>query len=157
MSYMGLVPGEHSSGDNIRRLSITKAGNSEVRRVLTQTAWSYRFPARVSRDALEEYNDAQKSVRHVAWKAQVRLCERYRRLTARGKRAQVRARTPWSTALANCVRAFASAKDREIGPVIAATAMQVLMARLETTAIASHGLPIMTFRFLSSILPRMTW
>jgi transposase len=89
MSYMGLVPGEHSSGDNIRRLSITKAGNPEVRRVLTQTAWSYRFPARVSRDALEEYNDAQKSVRHVAWKAQVRLCERYRRLTARGKRAQV--------------------------------------------------------------------
>ena len=89
MSYMGLVPGEHSSGDSIRRLGITKTGNPEVRRVLTQTAWSYRFPARVSRNMLEEYSAAQKPVRQVAWKAQVRLCDRYRKLTARGKRAQI--------------------------------------------------------------------
>jgi len=89
MAYIGLVPGERSSGDNIRRRGITKAGNTELRRILTQTAWSYRFPARVSRVGMEEYDAAPKSVREVAWKAQIRLCQRYRALIARGKCAQI--------------------------------------------------------------------
>jgi transposase len=49
-AYFGLVPGEHSSGDSVHRLGITKRGNLEVRRVLTQSAWTYRFPARVTVD-----------------------------------------------------------------------------------------------------------
>jgi transposase len=88
-SYFGLVPGEHSSGDSVHRLGITKRGNMEVRRVLTQSAWTYRFPARVTADFEKQNFDADKKVRELAWRAQVRLCGRYRKLSARGKRAQV--------------------------------------------------------------------
>jgi transposase len=50
MAYLGLVPSEHSSGGTRRQGGITKAGNSAERRMLIETAWSYRFPARVSRE-----------------------------------------------------------------------------------------------------------
>ena len=49
MAYLGLVPSEHSSGANKRQGAITKAGNSHVRRVLVESAWAYRLPARVTR------------------------------------------------------------------------------------------------------------
>jgi len=48
MSYLGLVPSEHSSGEKAKRGSITKTGNGHVRRVLVEAAWAYRLPARVS-------------------------------------------------------------------------------------------------------------
>ena len=48
MSYLGLVPSEHSSGEQTKRGSITKTGNGHVRRVLVEAAWAYRLPARVS-------------------------------------------------------------------------------------------------------------
>ncbi|MBQ0136163.1 MAG: IS110 family transposase [Oscillospiraceae bacterium] len=40
-SYLGLVPGEDSSGDGRSLLSITKAGNSHVRLLLTEAAQCY--------------------------------------------------------------------------------------------------------------------
>ena len=40
-SYLGLVPGEDSSGDSIQRTGITKAGNSHVRSLLVEAAQSY--------------------------------------------------------------------------------------------------------------------
>jgi len=89
MSYLGLVPSEHSSGQKTKRGSITKAGNGHVRRVLTEAAWSYRLPARVSRALLKRQEDLPESVRDIAWKAQVRLCSRYRRLWNKGKPKQV--------------------------------------------------------------------
>src|SRR3954464_12127649 len=49
MAYLGLVPCESSTGERVRRGSITKAGNTRVRRVLIEGAWTYRFPARMSR------------------------------------------------------------------------------------------------------------
>lgn len=88
-AYFGLVPSEHSSGGTVRRSGITKGGNSEARRILDQCAWCYRFPARVSRWQAQTYSDAEKNVRDVAWRAQVRLCARYRKLIARGKKAPV--------------------------------------------------------------------
>ena len=88
-AYFGLVPSEHSSGDSVRRAGITKAGNLEVRRVLVQAAWCYRFPARVTKDKERRYTEAEKKVRDVAWRAQVRLCSRYRRFIAGGKKASV--------------------------------------------------------------------
>jgi transposase len=48
MGYLGLVPSEHSSGNSVRRGSITKTGNAHARRLLTEAAWNYRFPARIS-------------------------------------------------------------------------------------------------------------
>jgi transposase len=85
MSYLGLVPSEHSSGEKTRRGSITKAGNTHVRRMLVEAAWAYRFRARVSRALLQRHEDLPQSIRDIAWRAQVRLCARYRRLWARGK------------------------------------------------------------------------
>ena len=89
MSYLGLVPSEHSSGPKTKRGPITKAGNGHVRRVLTEAAWSYRLPARVSRVLLKRQEDLPESVRDIAWKAQLRLCSRYRHLWHKGKAKQV--------------------------------------------------------------------
>lgn len=88
-AYFGLVPAEHSSGGTVRRSGITKTGNTEVRRILDQCAWCYRFPARVTTWQASTYSEADKKVRDVAWRAQVRLCARYRQLIARGKKAPV--------------------------------------------------------------------
>jgi hypothetical protein len=52
MAYLGLVPSEHSSGGTRRQGGITKAGNGAARRMLIEAAWSYRLPARVSREQL---------------------------------------------------------------------------------------------------------
>jgi transposase len=89
MAYLGLVPSEHSSGASIRRGSLTKAGNSAARRLLIEAAWCYRFPARISRELLLRQEEQPKPIREIAWKAQVRLCARYRKLTRTGKPANV--------------------------------------------------------------------
>lgn len=85
MAYLGLVPSEHSSGSTVRRGGITKAGNALARRALIEGAWTYRMPARVSRKLYDRLEPLPAEVRNIAWKAQVRLCARYRRLAARGK------------------------------------------------------------------------
>jgi transposase len=85
MAYLGLVPSEHSSGSSIRRAGITKAGNSLARRVLIEGAWTYRMPARVSRKIHDRLEPLSTTIRDLAWKAQLRLCARYRRLAAAGK------------------------------------------------------------------------
>jgi transposase len=85
MAYLGLVPSEHSSGGTRRQGGITKAGNGAARRVLIEAAWSYRFPARISRELLSRQEGLPKAIRDVAWQAQERLCRRYRRLAQAGK------------------------------------------------------------------------
>lgn len=85
MAYLGLVPSEQSTGDDIKRGPITKAGNRRVRRALIEAAWSYRHPARVSLDMRAKVAAAPKAAQAIAWKAQTRLCARYRALTRRGK------------------------------------------------------------------------
>jgi transposase len=89
MAYLGLVPSEHSSGTSIKRGGLTKAGNSAARRLLIEAAWCYRFPARVSRELLLRQESQPKPIREIAWKAQLRLCARYRRLARTGKPANV--------------------------------------------------------------------
>jgi len=85
MAYLGLVPSEHSSGGKRRVGSITKAGNKRVRRLLTEGAHSYRYPANISREIQVRLEGLPKDVTDIAWKAQLRLCQRYRRLYAKGK------------------------------------------------------------------------
>lgn len=84
MAYLGLVPSEYSSGNSIRRGSITKTGNAHARRLLTEAAWSYRFPARLSRQLRQRSAPLPETVCSHAWKAQQRLCARFARLSARG-------------------------------------------------------------------------
>jgi len=85
MAYLGLVPSEHSSGATVRRGGITKAGNALARRALIEGAWTYRMQARISRKLHDRIENLPQAIRDIAWKAQVRLCARYRRLSAAGK------------------------------------------------------------------------
>jgi transposase len=89
MKFLGLIPSEHSSGEQRRQGSITKAGNTHARRVLVEGAWAYRYPAKVSRHLPLRLAKQPKVIQDISWKAQVRLCKRYRRLVARGKHATV--------------------------------------------------------------------
>lgn len=87
MAYLGLVPSEHSSGQRRTRGGITKTGNGHARRILIEAAWCYRFPARKTAHLQRRAEKASAQVQSIAWKAQKRLCMRYRHLIARGKRA----------------------------------------------------------------------
>lgn len=85
MAYLGLTPSEHSSGASVRRGGITKAGSGLARRALIEGAWSYRMQARVSVKLLARLEALPKMVRDIAWKGQLRMCQRYRHLVAAGK------------------------------------------------------------------------
>lgn len=85
MAYLGLNPSEHSSGATVRRGSITKTGNTLARTCLVEAAWTYRFPARVTQIIRNRLASLPEPIRAIAWKAQVRLSARYRRLIAAGK------------------------------------------------------------------------
>jgi transposase len=87
MSYAGLTPSEHSSGNRIQRGPITKSGNAHLRRVLVEAAWAYQHRPDVSGFLLRRQKALALSdeVKRIAWKAQLRLSGRYRKLTARGK------------------------------------------------------------------------
>jgi transposase len=85
MSYLGLVPGEHSSGDRTRRGSITRAGNAHVRRVLVEAGWNNRFPYGASVAVARRRALVSDGVRRIAEKAQARLSARMRLLSIRGK------------------------------------------------------------------------
>ncbi len=111
MAYLGLVPSEHSSGDSVKRGSITKTGNNHVRSVLIEAAWAYRLKPRVSRDLRKRQQGQSAAVCQIAWKAQLRLCARYRTLMARGKSKQVVV-----TAIARELCAFLWAITKQVHP-----------------------------------------
>lgn len=85
MGWLGLVPRERSSGSTRSQGNITKAGNSRARRMLVESAWTYRLPARVAGDLLRRSVNLSQEARDIAWKAQVRLCARYRRMLRSGR------------------------------------------------------------------------
>jgi transposase len=89
MAYLGLVPSEQSSGPKRRIGAITKTGDIHARTLLIEAAHSYRFPARVARHKLAAVDAVPEVVRAIAWKAQTRLCQRYRHMIAKGKPRQV--------------------------------------------------------------------
>ena len=109
MSYLGLIPSEYSSGDRRRQGGITKAGNTHARRALIEGAWAYRYPAKVSRHLQLRLETRPKPIQDISWKAQVRLCKRYRRLIGRGKNP-----TQVVVAIARELSAFIWAIAREV-------------------------------------------
>lgn len=84
MSYLGLVPSEHSSGERQRRGSITKTGNRHVRRLLVEAAWHHRHRPVLSLPLRRRREGQPARVLAIADRAQERLSARYRRMTARG-------------------------------------------------------------------------
>ena len=89
MSYVGLHPSEHSSGNARRQGGIAKTGNAHARRVLVEGAWAYRYLPKVSRQIQVPQESLPQEIRDIAWKAQLRLCKRFRRLVAHGKHPNV--------------------------------------------------------------------
>jgi transposase len=88
MSYLGATPSEDSSGDRVRRGKITKAGNGGLRRLLIEAAWAYRHKPRVSYHLKKRSEGVAPNVQEIAWKAQLRLNKRYKKMTGKGKNAQ---------------------------------------------------------------------
>jgi transposase len=115
MAYVGLVPSEYSSGGKTCRGGITKTGNTHVRRSLVEGAWNYRMPPRISKHMMEQQKTLPASVREIAWKSQIRLHGRYRRMLGRGKKSTVVV-----TAVAREMVGFIWAIAREVQPVIKA-------------------------------------
>jgi transposase len=87
MKYLGLTPSEYTTGERRRQGSITKTGTTHARRVRVEGAWAYRYPANVSRHLQLRLEKQPHVIQAISWKAQVRLCQRYRRRLARGKHA----------------------------------------------------------------------
>lgn len=85
MAYLGLVPSEQSSGGKRHLGAITKAGNGRSRRLLIEGAHSYRYPANVSTELQLRQEGLPKDIVDIAWKAQLRLCKRYQRMSKKGK------------------------------------------------------------------------
>jgi transposase len=109
MGYLGLVPSESSTGNKVKRGGITKAGNGRARRILVEAAWSYRHPPRVGREKQSKVAAAPRRVREIAWKAQTRLCRRFRSLIRKGKLPGIVV-----TAIARELSAFIWAINREV-------------------------------------------
>lgn len=88
MGYAGIVSREHSSGQSVRRGSISKAGNAHLRRIVTEAAWSYRHRPNIGATLAARQSGSNEAVKAIAWRAQHRLHTRYRALLAKGKNKQ---------------------------------------------------------------------
>jgi transposase len=90
-AYLGLAPGEHSSSDKINRLGITKAGNSNLRRLLVEAAWGickgnigYK-----SKDLKKRQQGNSVQVISYADRANSRMRSKYYRLIRHGKKKNI--------------------------------------------------------------------
>ncbi len=115
MAFLGLVPSEHSSGRRKRKGAITLAGNAHARRMLIESAWSYRFPPRQTMHLKRKAKQASEEAKAIAWKAQKRLCGRYRTLIQAGKNQKV-----VTTAIARELAGFLWAIACEVMPQVQA-------------------------------------
>jgi transposase len=87
MAYLGLVPGEDSSGEKHRRGRITRTGNALVRRLLVEVAWHYQHRPGIGAGLARRRKGQPARVIAIADKAQQRLCRRFRKLAAEHKPA----------------------------------------------------------------------
>lgn len=83
MGFCGLVPSEYSSGASVSRGHITRAGNVHVRTQLVESAWAYQHGPSAGVTMKARQGGLDKETIDRAWHAQLRLCGRFRRLSAR--------------------------------------------------------------------------
>ena len=86
MGFLGLVPGEESSGGKRRQGSITKCGNGHARWMLCESAQAYRREPKISAALSQRQEGQPHQVKALSWRMQQRLSKRYRRLRTRGVR-----------------------------------------------------------------------
>ncbi|HID68060.1 MAG TPA: IS110 family transposase, partial [Roseibacterium sp.] len=111
MAALGLVPSENSTGGKRHQGAITKTGNGHARRILVESAWNYRYPARISQPIERRQRGLDKEVTTLAWNAQKRLCARYRDLMMRGKNNKLA-----TTAVARELCGFIWDIGQQVGP-----------------------------------------
>jgi transposase len=85
MGYSGAIPSENSSGKRKRQGSITKTGNAHLRRIVVESAWSYRHRPFLGAKLRRRQEGVSAEITEIAWKAQNRLHKRYMKLMAAGK------------------------------------------------------------------------
>lgn len=85
MGYVGDVPSEYSTGNKIQKGAITKTGNKFIRRLVSEAAWAYRHAPRVTYALRRRQQNVDAQTLAIAWKAQTRLCARYRSMCGRQK------------------------------------------------------------------------
>jgi transposase len=85
MGYSGSFPSEDSSGKRIRKGGITKAGNAHLRRIVVESAWSYRHRPAIGAKLRRRQEGVPAEITEIAWKAQNRLHRRYMKLMVAGK------------------------------------------------------------------------
>jgi transposase len=90
MSYLGLVPSEHTSGETRRQGQLTRTGSRHARRLLVEAAWHYRRTPRLGTTLQRRQQDQEAAIIAIAWKAQQRLHRIWRGLEQkRGKRGTI--------------------------------------------------------------------
>jgi transposase len=109
MPSLGLTPTEYARGARRQQGSLTKTGNTHARRALVEGAWASRYPATVSRHLPRRLEKLPTAIQAISWKAQVRLCTRYRHLMATGKHAH-----PVVVAIARALRACMWAMAKQV-------------------------------------------
>ncbi|MGG4106404.1 IS110 family transposase [Paenibacillus lautus] len=85
MGYTGLVPREYSSGQSRWQGNITKSGNTHLRRLLVESAWSYRYKPAVQGELRKRQQGQSPKVQFISWKAQNRLHRKYMKMLSQGK------------------------------------------------------------------------
>jgi len=88
-AFVGLVPAEYTTDSKRRLGSITKAGSSHARRLLVEAAWHYRRLPATGSTLARRQDGIDPRIIAIAWRAQVRLHQRYTRMKARNKPAGV--------------------------------------------------------------------
>ena len=90
IAFLGLIPGEHSSGSKTISKGITKTGSIELRSLLYEAAWNYTKTPKVGQFMkLHVPEETPQFAKDISWKAQLRLNRRYKKLVSRGKKSQV--------------------------------------------------------------------
>ena len=110
MSFLGMTPGEHSSGERQVRGAITRAGNGRLRRLIVEAAWAYWRSPHVGKDLAARSAGITPKIRQMSWAAQKRLNRRLHRLNKSGKPAQ-KALIAVARELAGCIWAVGQETD----------------------------------------------
>jgi transposase len=87
-SFLGIVPSEHSSGDQRRQGSITKAGSADARRLLVEAVPKYRHRPAVGEHLERRQRGQDPRVVEIAWRCQQRVHRRWMALVARRGKAK---------------------------------------------------------------------
>lgn len=89
MSFLGMVPGEYSSGASRHQTGITKTGSGNLRRILTESAWSCRFVGPGGDDLRERRKNQPPELIKYVERAQKRLTNKYQKMLSRRKSIQI--------------------------------------------------------------------